>query len=117
MHGGALEAIPQIARLSDESESERVIISTCASAILEIIDALTAERARAEKAEAKFAEADRRLDLAIKWIADSRWDSAGAGRLLNQIDIPYRLRRLLADSASDGSFQERLAAGEFALPD
>ena len=28
-----------------------------------------------------------------------------------------RLRRLLADSASDGSFQERLAAGEFALPD
>ena len=56
----------------------------------ELIDALTAERARAEKAEAKFAEADRRLDLAIKWIADSRWDSAGAGRLLNQIDIPYQ---------------------------
>jgi len=46
----AIETIPQIARLSDESESERVIISTCATAILELIDALTAERARAEKA-------------------------------------------------------------------
>ena len=57
---------------------------------VELIDALTAERARAEKAEAKFTEADRRLDLAIKWIADSRWDSAGAARLLNQIDIPYQ---------------------------
>ena len=50
----ALESIPQIARLSDGSESERVIISTCATAILELIDALTAERARAEQLRAKF---------------------------------------------------------------
>lgn len=46
----ALEAIPQLSQLSDESERERIIISTCATAILELIDALTVERERAEKA-------------------------------------------------------------------
>ena len=85
----AVETIPDILKQKREPQTERALFST-GPALCELIDALTAERARAEKAEAKFAEADRRLDLAIKWIADSRWDSASAARLLNQIDIPYQ---------------------------
>ena len=37
----------------------------------------------------KFKEADRRLDIAIDWIAKSDWHAASAARILNQIDIPY----------------------------
>lgn len=45
----ALEAIPQLSRLSDKSESERVIISACATVIVELTDVLATERERAEK--------------------------------------------------------------------
>lgn len=61
----ALEAIPQVAQLSDESESARVIISTCGSGILGLIDALTAMRERAEKAEAQ-------CDVLVKLLQKAR---------------------------------------------
>ena len=67
----ALEAIPQLSQLSDESESERIIISTCATAILQLIDALSIERERAEKAEEKFKEA---VELSRKMIQEIRLD-------------------------------------------
>lgn len=44
-------------------------------------------------------------------------ERAAENRCAAKVQELNRLRRLLADSASDGSFQERLAAGEFALPD
>lgn len=61
----AQESIPAISRLSDASEQERVLVTTMLSAILELIDALTAERERAERAEIMVEGMRKALNIAV----------------------------------------------------
>lgn len=50
----AQESIPAISRLSDASESERILVTTMLSAILELADALTMERERAKRLQSQI---------------------------------------------------------------
>lgn len=73
MRAWITETMPMIAQLSDESEHARMVLTSAQSFILECLDALTAERERADRAVSVAKNAMHNLrDLSFECFAVDR---------------------------------------------